>query len=71
MYLHGGDWERIRDTLLAVDAPVNSKRIGIANDVILKAFIKSKEIRPQRLTILDRVSDMEIEEAALVTGVIS
>ena len=71
MYLHGGDWERIRDTLLAVDAPVNSKGIGIDNDIILKAFINSKEIRPQRLTILDRVSDKEIEEAALATGVIS
>ena len=70
MYLHGGDWERIRDTLLAVDAPVNSKEIGIDNDIILKAFINSKEIRPQRLTILDKISKKEIEEAALTTGVI-
>ena len=50
-------------------APVNSMKYN-DNDIILKAFIKSKEIRPQRLTILDKISKKEIEEAALTTGVI-
>ena len=70
MYLHGGDWKRIRDTLKAVDAPINSKELGIDDKVVLNAFLNSKEIRPQRVTILDKSNQKQIEEAALVTGVI-
>ena len=70
MYLHGGDWKRIRDTLKAVGAPINSKELGIDDKVVLNAFLNSKEIRPQRVTILDKSNEKQIEEAALVTGVI-
>ena len=35
-----------------------------------EALIKSKEIRPQRITILDKSTQKQIEEAALATGVI-
>ncbi|SVB49498.1 uncharacterized protein METZ01_LOCUS202352, partial [marine metagenome] len=54
MYLHGGDWEKIRDTLKAVNAPINSKGLGMDDGMVLSAFINSKEIRPQRTTILDK-----------------
>ena len=70
MYLHGGDWKTIRDTLRAVDAPVNSRELGIDDGIILEALIRSKEIRPQRITILDKSTQKQIEEAALATGVI-
>ena len=70
MYLHGGDWKRIRETLKAVGAPINSKELGIEDNLVLKAFLNSKEIRPQRVTILDKSNQKQIEEAALVTGVI-
>ncbi len=70
MYLHGGDWEKIRDTLKAVNAPINSKGLGMDDGMVLSAFINSKEIRPQRLTILDKTEPKSIEEAALATGVI-
>ena len=70
MYLHGGDWKRIRETLKAVGAPINSKELGIDDNLVLKAFLNSKEIRPQRVTILDKATQKQIEEAALVTGVI-
>ncbi|MDC0243258.1 NAD(P)-dependent glycerol-1-phosphate dehydrogenase [Marine Group III euryarchaeote] len=70
MYLHGGDWKRIRDTLQAVSAPINSKELGIDDKVVLNAFLNSKEIRPQRVTILDKSNQKQIEEAALITGVI-
>ena len=71
MYLHGGDWEKIRDTLKAVNAPINSKGLGMADGMVLSAFINSKEIRPQRTTILDKTEPKAIEEAALATGVIA
>ena len=70
MYLHGGNWEKIRDTLKAVNAPVNSKDLGIDEGIVLNAFLNSKEIRPQRVTILDKSNQKQIEEAALATGVI-
>ena len=70
MYLHGGNWEKIRDTLKAVNAPINSRELGIDDGVVLNAFLNSKEIRPQRVTILDKSNQKEIEEAALATGVI-
>ena len=70
MYLHGGDWEKIRDTLKIVNAPINSKGLGMDDGMVLPAFINSKEIRPQRTTILDKTEPKAIEEAALATGVI-
>lgn len=70
MYLHGGDWEKIRNTLKAVNAPINSKGLGMDDGMVLSAFINSKEIRPQRTTILDKTEPKSIEEAALATGVI-
>ena len=70
MYLHGGDWEKIRDTLKAVNAPINSKDLGMDDGMVLSAFINSKEIRPQRTTILDKSTQTQIKEAALATGVI-
>jgi glycerol-1-phosphate dehydrogenase [NAD(P)+] len=71
MYLHGGDWEKIRDTLKIVNAPINSKGLGMDDGMVLSAFINSKEIRPQRTTILDKTEPKSIEEAALATGVIA
>ena len=70
MFLHGGDWKRIRNTLRAVNAPINSRELGIDDSIILEALIKSKEIRPQRITILDNSTQEQIEKAALATGVI-
>ena len=71
MYLHGGNWKKVRDTLKAVNAPVNSHELGIDDDLVLSAFINSKEIRPNRLTILDNTTSNKIEDAVLATGVIS
>ena len=70
MYLHGGNWEKIRDTLKAVNAPITSSELGIDDGIVLNAFLNSKEIRPQRVTILDKSNQKQIEEAALATGVI-
>jgi glycerol-1-phosphate dehydrogenase [NAD(P)+] len=70
MYLHGGDWGKIRDTLKVVNAPINAKGLGMDDGMVLSAFIKSKEIRPERTTILDKSTQLQIEEAALATGVI-
>jgi glycerol dehydrogenase-like iron-containing ADH family enzyme len=56
--------------LKAVNAPITSGELGIDDGIVLNAFLNSKEIRPQRVTILDRSNQKQIEEAALATGVI-
>ena len=38
--------------------------------MVLSAFLNSKEIRPNRLTILDTSDSDKIKDAALATGVI-
>ena len=71
MYLHGGNWEKIKDTLKAVNAPVNSNELGIDDETILSAFLNAKNIRPERKTILDTSTSDQIEKAVLATGIIS
>ncbi len=52
-YLHGLDWEKIRDTLKLVRAPVTAKQLGVSDANIIKALIKAHEIRGKsRYTIL-------------------
>ena len=53
MYLHGGDWKAIRDSLRHVGAPVTPKEIGIDDAVAVEALLMAKRIRPERFTILD------------------
>jgi glycerol-1-phosphate dehydrogenase [NAD(P)+] len=72
MYLHGGDWEFIRDTLSTIKAPVNAQELGIEPEYIIKALMKAHNIRKERYTIL---GDRGLTEAAAVklarkTGVI-
>lgn len=52
MYLHGGNWVKIRDTLRRIGAPVNAKELGIEENYIIEALEKAHEIRPERYTIL-------------------
>ena len=70
MHLHDGNWEKIKKTLEIIGAPTTAKEIGIADDVVLKAFKNARTIRPERITILDLESDERIERAAVETGVV-
>ena len=54
----------------AVNAPIDAKGLGINDEMVLSALVNSKEIRPQRTTILDKSTKDQIEKAALDTGVI-
>lgn len=52
MYLHGGDWQNIRQALKCIGAPTNAEELGIDPEHIIEALIKAHTIRPQRYTIL-------------------
>ncbi|MCD5409569.1 MAG: NAD(P)-dependent glycerol-1-phosphate dehydrogenase [Methanocellales archaeon] len=71
MYLHGGDWQSIRDSLKQIGAPTNSKELGIEDKYIIEALVRAHEIRPERYTILgDGLSREQAEELAKATKVV-
>lgn len=72
MYLHGGDWKFIRDTLKAIKAPTTARELDIKPDYIIEALSMAHNIRKERYTILgDRGLTTEAaEKLAVSTGVI-
>ena len=72
MYLHGGDWRAIKNSLEAVQAPTTASEIGIADEDIIDALVMAHEIRPERYTILgdNGISKEAVYELAHKTEVI-
>ena len=72
VYLHGGDWEKIRDTLKKIGAPTKSEELGISKKKIVEALVRAQEIRPDRYTILGEngLTNDAAKKVAKVTVVI-
>lgn len=72
MYLHGGDWEGIRDALAQIGAPVTARDLGISAEDVVYALSHAHEIRSDRFTILGEggISPEVAETVAKTTGVI-
>ncbi|MEM0049422.1 MAG: NAD(P)-dependent glycerol-1-phosphate dehydrogenase [Candidatus Bathyarchaeia archaeon] len=51
-FLHGLDWEMIRDSLRRMGAPVTAEEIGVEPKFIVEALVIAPKIRPERYTIL-------------------
>ncbi len=71
-YIHNLDWSAIKDALRKVGAPTNSEELNVEPEIIVKAMILARDIRPERYTILNerRLTYEEAEEIAVTTGVI-
>jgi len=71
-YLHGGNWKRIRDDLKKLGAPTNARQLGVEKEDVLRALKMAKSIRPDRYTILNKLSlrRESYEHLAKVTEVI-
>jgi len=72
MYLHGGDWNRIRNTLTMIGAPTTAEELGVSNEQLIEALVHAHEIRKDRYTILgDRgLAPDAAERLAKITKVI-
>ncbi len=72
VYLHGGNWEEIRDALKKIGAPTTSGELGISKKKIIEALVKAQEIRPERYTILGEngLTEDAAKKLAKTTGVI-
>ncbi len=71
-YMHGLDWQLIKDTLRRVGAPVTASEIGIEPKYIIEALVKAPKIRPDRYTILSEkpLTHDSAKSLAEETGVI-
>ena len=72
MYLHGGDWQRIRNALQLIGAPTSAKELGVSREQLIEALVHAHEIRTDRYTILgDRgLTPDAAERLATITKVI-
>jgi len=71
MYLHGGDWQRIRDALAKIGAPTSAKELGVSKEIIIEALVTAHKVR-SRFTILGQVglTYEAAERLATITKVI-
>lgn len=72
MYLHGGDYNMLKDTYRKIGLSTKASEYGIGEDVVVEALIKAHSIRPERFTILG-IKDMgeqAARKALEVTGII-
>ncbi len=72
MYLHGGDWRRVKSTVEKIGIPVRAKDYGIPDHIIIEALTIAHKIRPERYTILGEtgLTRKAAEQLARITGVI-
>ena len=72
MYLHGGDWQRIRDALQLIGAPTSAEELGVTREQVIEALVHAHELRKDRYTILgDRgLTPDAAERLATITKVI-
>ncbi|RXA19425.1 NAD(P)-dependent glycerol-1-phosphate dehydrogenase [Methanosarcina sp. MSH10X1] len=72
MYLHGGNWQEIRDALKIIGAPVTAEELGIEDKYIIEALLHAHSIRPERYTILGSGLTLSAaEKVAKITKVIN
>jgi glycerol-1-phosphate dehydrogenase [NAD(P)+] len=71
LYLHGGDWERARQALERVGAPVTARALGLRKETLVDALLQAHTVRPERLTILGEgsLTRSAAEQALHATGV--
>jgi len=72
MYLHGGNWQEIREALKKIGAPTTAAEMGIEDKYIIEALLHAHSIRPDRYTILGNGLTLSAaEKVARITKVIS
>jgi glycerol-1-phosphate dehydrogenase [NAD(P)+] len=53
-FIHGINWQQIRDTLKQIGAPTTAKELDLKDEDIIKALTLAPTIRPERYTILHK-----------------
>ncbi len=73
MYLHGGDWRRVKTALMTIGAPTTAPELGVSSEEVVRALVLAHSLRPDRYTILgDKgLTRDAAERLASVTGVVA
>lgn len=69
-YLHGKDWERVKDSLKTVNAPTTAEELDITEKQLIKALTTAHKIRDRYTILRGGLSEKEAVEVAQSTGVI-
>lgn len=71
-YLHGANWQLIKDVLHRIGGPTTAKELGIDPEYVVKALTMAHSIRPERYTILGEggLTKEAAEHVATLTGVL-
>ena len=71
-YLHGSNWESIREFLQEIGAPSTAKELRVSPEQVVKALTMAHSLRPERYTILGEtgVTEGAADKVARATGVI-
>ena len=71
-YLHGSNWEAIKDFLQRIGAPSTAKELKVSSDQVVKSLTMAHSLRPERYTILGEtgVTEAAAEKVARATGTI-
>ena len=72
-YLQHRNWQKIREKLQIIGAPISATEMGIKDRYIIEALLQAHTIRPHRFTILghEGLTRKKAIDAAVTTGVIS
>ncbi len=72
MYLHGGDWRRLKSALMTIGAPTTARELGVSSDEVVQALMMAHSVRPERYTILgdNGLTREAAERLAATTGVV-
>ncbi len=72
MYLHGGNWKKVKSALRKIGLPVTARALGISKEEVIEALVMAHKIRPERYTILGEsgLTREAAENLARETGVI-
>ncbi|MBM4237427.1 MAG: iron-containing alcohol dehydrogenase, partial [Euryarchaeota archaeon] len=72
MYLHGGDWTKIRTALESIMAPTSASELGVSREQVIEALVTAHKIRQDRFTILGNsgLTHDAAERLATITKVI-
>jgi glycerol-1-phosphate dehydrogenase [NAD(P)+] len=54
--LHKLNWKEIKAKLELIGAPTTAEDLGLSKENIIEALVKAKKIRPERYTILNKIS---------------
>ncbi len=70
MYLHGGDWVLIRNTLKTIGSPTTLDQVSLTEEDAIQALMMAHKTRPDRYTILGEngLSESAAGDALRITG---